>query len=76
MIDTFKHYLNREKSIIDSMKISVYEFLKISGELIKLKTDINGNDKDFKISKIKRDIEKMSNNRFGIKLWLKEIIDN
>ncbi|MEZ4690415.1 MAG: hypothetical protein R3A12_09630 [Ignavibacteria bacterium] len=76
MIDSFKHYLTREKSIIDSMKISVFEFLKISGDLIKIKTETNTGDNEFKILKLKQDIENMSNNRFGIKLWLKEVVDN
>jgi hypothetical protein len=76
MIDTFKHYLAREKSIKDSMKVSIFEFLKITGELIKLKTEIPGNDRNFRLDKLKQDIENMSNNRFGIKLWLRAIIDN
>ncbi|MDQ3019896.1 MAG: hypothetical protein M3R36_04895 [Bacteroidota bacterium] len=72
MIDAFRHYLSREKSILDSIKISILEFLKITGELVKFNLDILKKDKDFKISKIKNEIEIMSNNRFGIKLWLKE----
>ncbi|HMQ69422.1 MAG TPA: hypothetical protein PKA90_10615 [Ignavibacteria bacterium] len=74
MIDSFKHYLTRERSLIDSMKISVFEFLKISGDLIKVKTEVLKKDKDFRMNKLKQDIENMSNNRFGIKLWLKEKI--
>jgi len=72
MIDSFRHYLTREKSIIDSMKVSVFEFLKISGDLIKLKSEIKTKENDFKLIKIKQEIENMSNNRFGIKLWLRE----
>jgi tetratricopeptide (TPR) repeat protein len=72
MIDSFRHYLTREKSIIDSMKVSVFEFLKISGDLIKLKSEIKTKENDFKLNKIKQEIENMSNNRFGIKLWLRE----
>lgn len=72
MIDTFRHYLSREKSVLDSIKKSVLEFLRITSDLIKLKTDLNGKDKIFKTEKIKNDVEKMSNNRFGIKLWLRE----
>ncbi|MBK8550208.1 MAG: hypothetical protein IPL53_03785 [Ignavibacteria bacterium] len=77
MIDTFRHYLSREKSILDSIKTSTLEFLKITSELIKMNTVISDKDKDYKIAKIKQDIENMSGNRFGMKLWLKEkIVDN
>ena len=72
MIDTFKHYVSREKAILDVIKISVMEFLKISGDLIKIKTAISKKDKDFKIESLKQQVEEMSNNRFGIKLWLRE----
>ncbi|MBK8983712.1 MAG: hypothetical protein IPM38_15685 [Ignavibacteria bacterium] len=72
MIDTFRHYLSREKSVLDSIKKSILEFLKITSDLIKLRTNINGKDNLFKTEKIKKDIENMSNNRFGIKLWLRE----
>ncbi|MBK8983719.1 MAG: hypothetical protein IPM38_15720 [Ignavibacteria bacterium] len=70
MIDAFKHYLSREKSLLEVIKISVSEFLKIIGDLLKLKTEISSKDKNYKIEKIKHDIDNMSSNRFGIKLWL------
>ncbi len=72
MIDAFRHYLAREKSILDSIKQSVLEFLRITGDMIKINTLVRGKDIDYRISKIRQDIENMSNNRFGIKLWLKE----
>ena len=80
MIDTFRHYLAREKLILDSIKVSVSEFLKITGELIKINSDIRNNDykfdKDFKIAELKKDIEKMQSNTFGIKLWLRDKINS
>lgn len=72
MIDSFRHYLSREKSILDSIRVSLLEFIKISGELIKINTMICSNDKDYKIEKFRLEIENMSSNRFGIKIWLKE----
>lgn len=74
MIDTFRHYLSRDKSILESIKVSVSEFLKLTGDLIKLRTDVHLKDKEFKIEKLRKEIESMSNNRFGIKLWLREKI--
>lgn len=80
MIDAFRHYLSREKSILDSIKLSVMEFLKITGDLIKINSVVEEKDIDYKIAKIKHEIENMSNNRFGIKIWLKEkaeeLVDN
>ncbi|MEO6695112.1 MAG: hypothetical protein ABIY50_11430 [Ignavibacteria bacterium] len=72
MIDTFRHYLSREKTILDSIKISLLEFLKITADLIKISTEIPDKNNLYRVSKIKDDIENMSSNRFGIKLWLKE----
>lgn len=74
MIDSFRHYIPREKSILDSVKNSMLEFLKITSDLIKIKTEVSDKNKDYKIEKIKKEIENMSNNRFGIQIWLKEKI--
>ncbi len=74
MIDSFRHYLSREKSLLDSIKVSVLEFLRITSDLIKMNSEVSEIDKDYKIAKIKTDIDNMSNNRFGIKLWLREKI--
>ena len=72
MIDTFRRYLTREKSILESIKISTMEFLKISGDLIKIKASVSGKELAYKIDMLNSDIDNMSNNRFGIKLYLKE----
>ncbi|MBL8008357.1 MAG: hypothetical protein JNJ56_12570, partial [Ignavibacteria bacterium] len=75
MIDSFRHFLTREKSMLDSMKTSVMEFLKITSDLVRIKSAVPDSDYDFKIEKIKQETESMSNNRFGIKLWLKEKVN-
>ena len=72
MIDTFRHYLSRERSILGSIKISSMEFLKITSDLIKIKSSFAEKDMDYKIAGIKKEVSNMSNNRFGIKLWLLE----
>ncbi|MBK9332745.1 MAG: hypothetical protein IPM96_10180 [Ignavibacteria bacterium] len=74
MVDAFKHYLSREKSLLGVITLSVSEFLKITMDLIKLKTEVSNKDWEYKFEKIKQDIDNMSNNRFGIKLWLLEQI--
>lgn len=76
MIDTFKHFLSREKSILDSIKTSAQEFLKITSDLIKLNSSFPDMEKEYKIAGIKRDAGNMSNNRFGMKLWLLEKVND
>lgn len=70
-IDSFRHYLYREKSFKQNFKESFNEFLKLTNELIKLKTSIEGG-KDFEWKKLKDDVKNMKSNQFGIKLWLEE----
>ncbi|MEO8209578.1 MAG: hypothetical protein ABI840_03370 [bacterium] len=76
MMDTFKHYLTREKSIPEDFKESHFDFIRITNELVKLKTHISLNQRDYNIKKIKDDIQKMKFNQFGIKNWLKEKIED
>ncbi|MEO6695443.1 MAG: hypothetical protein ABIY50_13360 [Ignavibacteria bacterium] len=72
MIDTFRHYLSREKLIQNSIKSPILEFVKITGNLIKYNSGIEDKDLNYKLNKIKTEIENLSSNRFGIKLWLIE----
>lgn len=73
MIDTFRHYLLREKSIVEDFKESFYDYLRITNDLIKLKTMSDSDNKEFNLKKIKDDLEKIKYNQFGIKMWLREI---
>lgn len=72
MIDSFRHFIAREKAMLDSIKTSIMEFLKITSELVRIRSAVSDRDTEFKIAAIKKDVENMSNNRFGIKLWLKK----
>lgn len=74
MIDTFRHFLNREKSIKEDFKKSISEYLKLTNDLIKHKTGIHNKQTDYDSDKLKREIENMKSNLFGIKLWLREQI--
>ncbi|HMQ67943.1 MAG TPA: hypothetical protein PKA90_03095 [Ignavibacteria bacterium] len=74
-IDNFRHYLKRENTIKENFKDSFYEFVNILNALIKLNTGYYGNEKDFYIDKIRNEIEIMTTNQFGIKLWLREKAD-
>lgn len=71
MIDTFRHYLTREKLIVEDYKKSFYDYLKITNELIKLNTNYSKEKINFNIKKIIDDIEKIKMNQFGIKIWLR-----
>ncbi|MEO8665583.1 MAG: hypothetical protein ABI462_08795, partial [Ignavibacteria bacterium] len=72
MIDTFRHYLLREKSIVEDFKDSFYEYLRIINDLIKIKTGLLSENREFDLKRIKEDVEKIRFNQFGIKMWLRE----
>lgn len=72
-IDTFRHYLKRETTIKENFKKTFFEFVNILNNLIKLKTGYFGGDADYQLNKIKEDIEGMTSNQFGIKLWLRSV---
>ncbi len=75
MIDAFRHYITREKSIVDEYKESFYNYLRIINEFIKLKTSFPTEEINYNIKRIKIEIEKIKINQFGIKNWLKEKAD-
>jgi len=72
LIDSFRHYLKREVTIKEIFRMSFYEFLRLTNELIRLRTNYYGSDNDFYKEKLKNEISNLKNNQFGIKLWLKE----
>jgi len=77
MIDTFRHYLKREKTIKENLRESFYEFLRLTNDLIRLRTNYYGSETDFYKEKLKNEIRNMKNNQFGIKLWLNEkVVDS
>lgn len=79
-IDSFRHYLKREDTIKESFKESFYDFLRITNELVKFKTDQKKYDVEYYREKIIKDIDSMKSNQFGIKIWLydkaKKLFDN
>ncbi len=74
LIDTFRHYLMREKNLLPDYRESFTDYLRITGDMIKLNSDINKSEYDYFKKKIINDTEKIRYNQFGIKLWLKEKI--
>lgn len=75
MIDAFRHYLSREKLILEDYKEFYNDFLKIINELVKLRSGSNINDLEINLLKIKKAIENIKYNQFGIKIWLREKAD-
>jgi outer membrane protein assembly factor BamD (BamD/ComL family) len=72
MIDTFRHFVGREESLLPEHRDAYYQFLKLAGELMRVNESGASADRDFKISKIKTDAEKIPANPFRIKVWLLE----
>ncbi|MFZ1321864.1 MAG: hypothetical protein WAT71_09940 [Ignavibacteria bacterium] len=76
MIDSFRHFLARENSIKENYKESFYDFMRITGELIRLKTSTGKNENKSDLKRLKDAAENSAQNQFGIKLWLFEMIRN
>jgi len=75
-IDNFRHYVKREDTIKADFKKMFTEFLNITGGMIKFKTGSYGKDKNYYLNKIQNEINGMTGNQFGIKLWLIESSKN
>ena len=76
MIDSFRHFLARENSVRENYKESFYDYMRITGELIRLKTSVKKKDLRSDLKRLKDAAEKSTQNQFGIKLWLFKMIDN
>jgi len=72
MADTFRHYLSREKLIMNNIRFPLIEFVRIIGDLIKFNMDVKSKKSIQRLNKIKKDTEALKSNRFGIKIWLIE----
>ncbi len=71
-IETFKKFLDRDKSVPEVYKNSFAKYLKLVSELLKANLSAQGKKKDVEISALKKETEKLQSNLFGIKLWLRE----
>ncbi len=71
MTDSFRHYLSREKMILEIHRDVILQFLKITGDMVRLVTDPQCRKKPM-VNEIRFQIEKLKTNHFGIKLWLLE----
>lgn len=72
LLETFRKFLDRDRSVPDIYKNSFIEYLKIVGELQKLNQVAKGKEKNFRISLLKQETEALQSNLFGIKIWLRE----
>jgi hypothetical protein len=73
-IDSFRHYLLREKMITDEHKEAYYPFLKHLGQLIKIKEMVDKKEADIELGVLKNEVMQMKLNTFGIKMWLLDSI--
>ena len=72
MIDSVRKYVLKEKMLIESTRTSLLEFLKITGSLIKYKTEPATSSRSPALNSIEHNIMNLKNNQYGIKLWLIE----
>ena len=78
-IDSFRHFLGREKSIKDNYKESFSDFLKITGELVRLQQSVYVNNKkhvEAELMRLREAADRSSQNQFGIKLWLFDMLNS
>lgn len=74
MIDSFRHFLARESSIKENYKESFYDYMRITGELIRLKNSVDKKEISSDLKRLKIAAENSTQNQFGIKLWLFDMI--
>lgn len=74
-IDSFRHYLLRENSMVEEFKESYYDFLRNLTELIKIKSGEKKIKDKADLKLLKKNIESIKFNQFGIKIWLKEKVE-
>ncbi len=68
MIDTFKHYIAREQSLLQEHRDAYLDFLNCMIRLNKIKNEPG--KKEYELVKLKKDAEMISYNPFLIKTWL------
>jgi hypothetical protein len=68
-IDSFKHYISREKNLLNEHRESYTQFLNLMSDLIK-SADQPKTERGFVLSKIRKNAEKMPANPFRVKVWL------
>ncbi len=73
MIDSFRHYVSREESLLKEHKESYNKFLILVSDLIKVKESYS-KDKSFEFERIKKETDLIPANPFRIKAWLLEEI--
>jgi hypothetical protein len=73
-IDSFRHYLQREKLITNEQRDSIIPFLKYLGQLIRIREMDDKKDADVELGVLKNEVSQMRLNSFGVKLWLLDMI--
>ncbi|MBL8006458.1 MAG: hypothetical protein JNJ56_02920 [Ignavibacteria bacterium] len=75
MIDTFRHYLSRDKNLPDNYKFSFNEYFKNITDIIRYITGSGINSRNIITKDFKSAASGIKCNPFGIKLWLIEKIN-
>lgn len=71
-IDTFRHYIKREKNLVHEHISSYNTYLKLMGDLIRYREEENKEEKEFILQKITDEASKMPANPFRVKSWILE----
>lgn len=78
-IDSFRHYIMYDDKLLEEHKYAHSLYLKYTSSLIKIKLSNDEKSKSYLIKKLKKEIDSMDTNSFGVKSWLvkkiNELID-
>ncbi len=78
-IDSFKHYIKYDDKLLEEHKYAHGLYLRYTTTLIKIKLDRDEKSKSYAVNKLKKEIDSMNTNSFGVKSWLvkkiNELID-
>jgi hypothetical protein len=69
MVDTFKHYISREKNLLPEHRDAYLGFLNCMIQLCKIKNE-PGKEREFELKKLKKDAAGIAANPFLVKTWL------
>ncbi len=70
LIDSMKHLLKRETTAAEDFKNSFSVYLRITYEMVKILSGVREKAVKGEIEKLKSEVNAMSFNYFGIKMWL------
>lgn len=74
-IESFRKFLERDEEIVSEYKVSFQKYLRAVSELLRIKEKGKSRNGSSAAAALKRSLDNGMSNLFGIKLWLREKLD-